>query len=137
MWTNYRVLWCDCDIWLILDGGATCMWARHTSMFSVACWNTYIIFNYNKVYNHNNLGLIHNNFIKHGGSVDGPFIWLYIIIQDCFNFCSCFNYVKLSFVRRDDNTCAHYIAQNVSLFNNVVWLIGFNGHLISMLKKSL
>ncbi|XP_057444643.1 uncharacterized protein LOC130736886 [Lotus japonicus] len=48
--------------------------------------------------------------------------YLFTIIQDCFRFCNLFDFVDFTFVRRNDNNAADYMARNASTFTNEVWV---------------
>ncbi|XP_057452813.1 uncharacterized protein LOC130744665 [Lotus japonicus] len=48
--------------------------------------------------------------------------YLLTVIQDCFHFCNFFDFVDLSFVRREGNCAADFLARNASTLTNEVWV---------------
>ncbi|XP_057426348.1 uncharacterized protein LOC130719758 [Lotus japonicus] len=48
--------------------------------------------------------------------------YIFSIIYDCRSLFSAFDYVDFSFVRRQGNSCADYLARRASTFQDVVWI---------------
>ncbi|XP_057432392.1 uncharacterized protein LOC130725157 [Lotus japonicus] len=46
---------------------------------------------------------------------------LFSVIHDCMSFVGLFDFVNLSFVRRQGNNCADYMARNASTLSDVIW----------------
>ncbi|XP_057422210.1 uncharacterized protein LOC130716023 [Lotus japonicus] len=61
--------------------------------------------------------LLHQAWKKRRGSSI-----LFTVIADCFNLMHLFDYVDLSFVRREGNSAADFMARNASSLSNVVWV---------------
>ncbi|XP_057425675.1 uncharacterized protein LOC130719041 [Lotus japonicus] len=47
---------------------------------------------------------------------------LFSVVQDCKGLLNLFDYVALSFIRRQGNTCADFMARNASTLSDVVWI---------------
>ncbi|XP_057451857.1 uncharacterized protein LOC130743639 [Lotus japonicus] len=47
---------------------------------------------------------------------------LFSVIHDCISFLSLFDFVDLSFVRRQGNACADFMARNASTLSDVIWI---------------
>ncbi|XP_057452189.1 uncharacterized protein LOC130744007 [Lotus japonicus] len=48
--------------------------------------------------------------------------YIFLLIFDCRSLFSAFDYVDLSFVCRQGNSCADYLARRASTFQNVLWI---------------